>query len=236
MYVLIVDDSATMRRIVIDSLRSITGGETGVIEATTGEEALEIMRATPGVRLVLLDWHLSGMSGLEVISAMQADPELAKVPIVMVTAERGKQNVIAALRTGARNYIVKPFTQAVFRKKVGPFVEMAERRAPERPAGSLVGDLAQTSPLEVMQLISMTRKTGVLTFQAPAGVYSMYFKDGQIDHAEGGGRSGEEAVEAASDIDGGTFTFRTELPRHPTTIRRSTDMILLRALSRATAG
>ena len=236
MYVLIVDDSMTMRRIVIDSLRSITGGDTDEIETGTGEEALEILGTTPDVRLVLLDWHLPGMSGLEVVRAMQADPELTKVPAVMVTAEREKQNVIAALRAGARNYIVKPFTHAVFRKKVGPLLETASRKEPERPAGSLVGNLSQTSPLEVVQLISMTRKTGVLTFETPAGVYSIYFTDGQIDHAEGGGRTGEEVIETASDIEDGTFAFRTELPRHPTTVRRSTDMILLRALGRAGAG
>ena len=143
MHVLVVEDSLTMRRIIIDSLRSITRGGTDVIETDTGEEALEVLRATPDIGLLLLDWHMPGMTGLEVIMSMQADPELAKVPIVMVTVERGKENVIAALRAGARNYIVKPFTQAVFRKKVGPFVKAldeAPEEKPERPAGSLVGN------------------------------------------------------------------------------------------------
>ena len=232
MRVLVVDDSMTMRRIVIDSLRSIA--DAGVIEADSGEKALDILRATPGVGLVLLDWHLPGMSGLGVIEAAQAEPSLAAIPMVMVTSEREKQNVIAALRAGAKNYIVKPFTQAVFRRKVGPFLK-APRKGPARPAGSLVGNLSQTSPLEVVQLISMTKKTGVLTFESPGGVYSLFFKNGEIDHAEGGGLSGEEAIEAASAIDGGTFTFSTELPGHPTTVRRSTDVILLKSLARAAA-
>lgn len=231
MHVLVVEDSMTMRRVVVDSVRSITDAD--VIEADSGEEALEIMRATPDIRVVLLDWYLPGMSGLEVIEAAQAEPEIARIPIVMITSEREKQNVIVALRTGAENYIVKPFTQAIFRRKVGPLLEAPEKEQPEHPAGSLVGNLSQTSPLEVVQLISMTQKTGVLTFESPAGEYRLYFQEGQIDHAEGEGREGEDAIEAASKVDGGTFAFRTELPEHPTTVRRATDMILLTYLSRA---
>ena len=231
MQVLVVEDSMTMRRVVVDSVRSITDAD--VLEAASGEEALEIMRATPDIRLVLLDWYLPGMSGLDVIEAAQAEPEIARIPIVMITAEREKQNVIDALRTGADNYIVKPFTQAVFRRKVGPFLRPPEEEEPGRAAGSLVGNLSQTSPLEVVQLISMTRKTGVLTFESSAGEYRMYFRDGQIDHAEGEGREGEEAIEAASGIDGGTFAFRTKLPQHPTTVRRQTDVILIKHLKRA---
>ncbi len=230
MHVLVVEDSMTMRRVVVDSVRSITDAD--VIEASTGEEALEIMRATPDIRVVLLDWYLPGMSGLDVIEAAQAEPEIAQIPIVMITAEREKQNVIDALRTGADNYIVKPFTQAVFRRKVGPFLKPPEEERTGRAAGSLVGNLSQTSPLEVVQLISMTRKTGVLTFESAAGEYRLYFRDGQIDHAEGEGREGEEAIDAASGIDGGTFAFRTRLPEHPTTVRRQTDVILLKHMRR----
>ena len=237
MYVLVVDDSITMRRIIIDSLRPMAGGDIDVIEAGSGEEALEVMRATPGAGLVLLEWHLPGVSGLEVIEAAQADPELASVPMVMVTTEREKQNVITALRTGAKNYIVKPFKQAVFRKKVGPFLKAPDERKPERPAGSLAGNLSQTSPLEVVQLISMTRKTGVLRFESPEGAFALHFRDGQITHAEAApekGRvtTGEEAVSAAAAISDGSFTFLIEPTPHPVTVRRSTDVILLEQLSK----
>ena len=234
MRILLVDDSMTMRRIVIDSLRSITDAD--VIEVDSGEEALDVLRTTPDVGLVLLDWHLPGMSGLDVIRAGQADPDLADVPMVMVTAERDKENVIAALRAGAKNYIVKPFAQAVFRKKVGPFLE-ERRKESARPAGGLVGSLSQTSPLEVIQLISITNKTGTLRFQSPEGAYALHFEQGQIAHAEaapekGKVTTGEEAVSAATAISGGSFTFVADAAPHPVTVHRSTDMILLEQVSR----
>jgi two-component system chemotaxis response regulator CheY len=233
-HVLVVDDSMTMRRIVIDSLRSIADAD--VIEAGSAEEALEVLRATPDVRLVLLDWYLPGMSGLDMIRAAQAEPALADVPTIMITSEREKQNVIAALRTGAKNYIVKPFTQAVFKKKVGPFLG-ARELPPPRSAGGLAGSLSHTSPIEVVQLIFITKKTGVLRFQSPEGAYALHFQGGQIVHAEAAperGRvtTGEEAVSAATAITIGSCTFVADAAPHPVTERRSTDLILLDQVSR----
>jgi len=226
--VLVVDDSMTMRRIMIDALRSFA--EARVHEAASAEEALEFLRAS-GADLVLLDWHLPGMSGLDLIVKMQADARLARIPVVMVTSEREKANVIAALRAGARNYIVKPFTQPVFRKKVGPFLE-AGGRALEETRGRLVGNLAQTSPLEVVQLISMTRKTGVLEMEGSGGRFSLYFENGNLVHAEGGETSGEEAFAACAALSDGTFTFKAEAPAHPISVRRPTNVILLEQLSK----
>lgn len=230
MRVLIVDDSMIMRRVVIDTLRTFSDAE--VVEAATGEEALDVLVGPggPEIDLVLLDWYLPGISGLEVLDRMQADPALASVPVVMVTAERAKASVIAALRAGARNYIVKPFGREVFAKKVGPLLESKPAEAPA-PTGRLTGNLSQTSPLEVIQLISLTRKTGVLVFEGSGGRgrYSLFFKDGQLDHAEGEGFEGEQAVVAATGLSDGVFTFQTEAPEHPVTIRRSTDMVMLDA-------
>lgn len=225
MRVLVVDDSMIMRRVIIDALRSFSDAE--VVETGTGEEALAIMRDSP-VDLVLLDWYLPGMSGIDVLKRAQADAALARSPVVMVTSERGKPNVIAALRAGARNYIVKPFTQQVFHKKVAPFLEGRPRKA-RAPPGRLAGSLEQTSPLEVVQLISITKKTGVLEFASPRGRFRFFFKNGQLDHAEGEGLAGEEAVGAATALSEGRFIFRTELPAHRVTIRRATDMIMLEA-------
>ncbi len=237
MRILVVDDSMVMRRVIIDALRSFSDAE--VIESASAEEALDVMRsgAGPDLDLVLLDWYLPGMSGLDALRIMQADPALAKVPVVMVTSERGKANVIAALRTGAKNYIVKPFQNQIFRKKVGPFLQQ-KAEAPEDHAGnttgSLAGSLTQTSPLEVIQLISMTKKSGVLVFEGAGGrgKYSLYFNKGQIAHADGEGVEGEPAVLVASGLTDGQFTFRATAPDKTTqvvSIRRSTDMIMLDA-------
>ncbi|MHC4247586.1 MAG: response regulator [Planctomycetota bacterium] len=241
MRVLVVDDSMVMRRVVIDALRSFSDAE--VVESGSAEEALEVMRSGqgPGVDLVLLDWYLPGVSGLEALRLMQGDPRLAKIPVVMVTSERAKANVIAALRTGAKNYIVKPFQNQVFRKKVGPFLEKKEVAPADRAGsttGSLAGNLAQTSPLEVIQLISMTKKSGILVFEGAGGKgrFSLYFKSGQIAHAEGEGVTGEDAVLVASGLSDGQFTFQATAPEKTTqvvSIRRSTDMIMLDAFKQS---
>lgn len=226
--VLVVDDSLVMRRLVIDALRPL--GEQVIREASSAEEALEILRASD-VDLVLLDWHLPGMSGIDLLKKMQADPRCARIPVVMVTSEREKSNVIAALRAGAQNYIIKPFTQAIFRKKVGPLLE-ARPRQPEESRGRLVGNLAQTSPLEVVQLISMTRKTGVLEMEGSGGRFVLYFENGALVHAEGGGTSGEDAFAACTALTDGTFSFRAESVPHPVSVRRPTNVLLLEQLAR----
>ncbi len=238
MRVLIVDDSMIMRRVIIDALRSFSDAE--VVESGSAEEALEVMRSPEGagIDLVLLDWYLPGISGLEALRLMQSDPRLGKVPVVMVTSERAKANVIAALRTGAKNYIVKPFQNQVFRKKVGPFLKREAEEPASRTSGSLTGSLAQTSPLEVIQLISMTKKSGVLVFEGAGGrgKYSIYFKRGQISHAEGEGVTGEDAVLVASGLADGQFTFRATEPDKTTqivSVRRSTDMIMLDAFKQS---
>jgi len=244
MRVLIVDDSMIMRRVVMDALRSFSDAD--VVESGSAEEALDVMRSVdgPSIDLVLMDWYLPGMSGLEALRLMQGDPALAKVPVVMVTSERAKANVIAALRTGAKNYIVKPFQKQLFKKKVEPFLkekqeeEEAPPGLPGDTTGSLAGSLAQTSPLEVIQLISMTKKSGVLVFEGSGGrgKYSLYFKKGQIAHAEGEGVTGEDAVLVASGLTEGQFTFNATAPDRTTqivSIRRSTDMIMLDAFKQA---
>jgi hypothetical protein len=153
----------------------------------------------------------------------------------MVTQERKKQNVIAALRAGASNYIVKPFTKQVFGKKVGPLLEKRPTAEPE-PAGRLFGNLSDTRALEVVQLIAMTKKTGVLEFEAAGRRFRLFFMDGQVDHAEGEGLSGEEAFNAAAALEEGVFSFRTGLPEHAVTVRRPTNVIMLDALRQGASG
>ncbi len=234
MSVLVVADSMIMRKVVADALRSFSDAQP--VEAGTAEEAFAILRSNGGsdVALALLDWYLPKMSGLDMLKLMQADRRLSKVPVVMVTSESAKQKVIACLRAGASGYIVKPFTQQVFRKKVAPFLEAGAASPVESPGGKLAGSLEQTSPLEVIQLISVTRKTGMLELRGPNAVFRLYFKEGELDHADGGGRIGEKAVAGASALSRGQFTFQTEVPEHKITIRRATDMIMLQAFREAT--
>jgi two-component system chemotaxis response regulator CheY len=107
MKVLIVDDFATMRRIMKNILKQI--GFTNIIEADDGTTALEELKKT-SVDLIISDWNMPKMSGLELLKTVRKTDGLKDLPFLMVTAEAQKQNVIDAVQAGVSNYVVKPFT------------------------------------------------------------------------------------------------------------------------------
>jgi len=107
MKVLIVDDMLTMRRILRSVLQEI--GYTNVQEAKDGEEAFNTLKIG-GYGLVVADWNMPVMTGLELLKAIRADAELKTLPVLMVTAEAQKENIIEVVQAGVSGYIVKPFT------------------------------------------------------------------------------------------------------------------------------
>lgn len=113
--ILVVDDQGTMRRI----LRTLLGqvGFTRVEEAPDGAAALAKLRAER-YGLVISDWNMVPMSGLELLRAIRDDAELRRMPFIMVTAESKTDNVMAAKQAGADNYIVKPFNAATLKAKI----------------------------------------------------------------------------------------------------------------------
>ncbi len=115
MKVLVVDDMSTMRRIIKNVLRQI--GYTSVEEAADGKEALEKLKGG-GFGLVVSDWNMPVMSGIELLKAIRADAELKTLPVLMVTAEAQKENIIEAVQAGVSNYVVKPFTGDALREKL----------------------------------------------------------------------------------------------------------------------
>ena len=115
MKVLVVDDFATMRRIVRNILKQL--GFTNIVEADDGTTALEIMK-TDKVDLVLCDWNMPKVSGLDLLKQMKGDSDLMNIPFLMITAEAQKQNIIEAVKTGVSNYIVKPFTADTIAEKL----------------------------------------------------------------------------------------------------------------------
>jgi two-component system chemotaxis response regulator CheY len=115
MKVLVVDDFATMRRIVRNILKQL--GFTNIVEADDGTTALEIMK-TDKIDLVLCDWNMPKISGLDLLKQMKADSDLKSIPFLMITAEAQKQNIIEAVKTGVSNYIVKPFTADTIAEKL----------------------------------------------------------------------------------------------------------------------
>ncbi len=113
--VLIVDDYKTMLRILRNLLRQID--IRNVDEASDGGEALGKLRAG-SFGLVISDWNMAPMSGLELLHAMRADPVLRPTPFIMVTAESKTENVVAAMQAGVTGYIVKPFNAATLQDKI----------------------------------------------------------------------------------------------------------------------
>lgn len=115
MRILVVDDFQTMRRIVINLLRQL--GFTNVVEASDGMLALEKVR-DDNIDLVVSDWNMPNMSGMEFLRALRTDEKYKNLPFIMVTAEGKKENVIAAVQAGVNNYIVKPFNAATLKEKL----------------------------------------------------------------------------------------------------------------------
>jgi two-component system chemotaxis response regulator CheY len=115
MNVLIVDDYKTMLRIEENLLRQI--GFTNIEEANGGPTALEKLRQKK-FGLILSDWNMEPMTGLELLSTVRADPALKGIPFIMVTAEGKVENVVAAKSAGVNNYIVKPFNAVTLKQKI----------------------------------------------------------------------------------------------------------------------
>ncbi len=113
--VLVVDDFATMRRIVKGVLKQL--GFFEIVEAQDGREALEVLKKE-AVGLIVSDWNMPNMSGLDLLKAVRDDDRLRGIPFIMVTAEGMKDNVIEAVKSGVTNYIVKPFTPETFSEKI----------------------------------------------------------------------------------------------------------------------
>ena len=115
MSVLVVDDYSTMVRIIRNLLRQV--GFNNVDDASDGISALRRLREKK-YRLVISDWNMEPMTGYELLKEMRADPDLASMPFIMITAESKTENVIAAKKAGVSNYIVKPFNAATLKAKI----------------------------------------------------------------------------------------------------------------------
>jgi len=113
--ILVIDDSSTMRRILVNTLNRL--GYTDIVQAADGVEGWEAYRTHKDeIEAILTDWNMPNMDGLELVKKIRAVDQ--DTPIVMVTTEGGKKEVITALKAGVNNYIVKPFDPPTLRKKL----------------------------------------------------------------------------------------------------------------------
>ncbi len=117
---LVVDDFSTMRRIVKNLLNDL--GYANVTEADDGNTALPILQAG-GIDFLVTDWNMPGMPGLDLLKAVRSDPKLAKLPVLMLTAEAKREQIIEAAQAGVNGYVIKPFTAVTLKEKIDKILE-----------------------------------------------------------------------------------------------------------------
>ncbi|WP_027180440.1 chemotaxis response regulator CheY [Maridesulfovibrio bastinii] len=121
MKVLVVDDFATMRRIVKNILRQI--GFTNIVEADDGTTAWEMLNKDDGIQFIVSDWNMPQMTGIDLLRKVRASEEFSDLPFLMVTAEAQQENIIEAVQAKVSNYIVKPFTPDTLGQKINKIFE-----------------------------------------------------------------------------------------------------------------
>ncbi len=126
MKILIVDDFSTMRRIIKNLLRDL--GFTNTDEADDGQTALPKLEAG-GFDFLVTDWNMPGMQGIDLLKAVRADPNLKDLPVLMVTAESKREQIIEAAQAGVNGYVVKPFTAGTLKEKIDKIFERIETPA-----------------------------------------------------------------------------------------------------------
>lgn len=122
---LVVDDFSTMRRIVRNLLKEL--GYTNVDEAEDGVVAMQKLTAG-GIDFVVTDWNMPNMTGIELLRAIRGSSQLSHLPVLMITAEAKKENIVEAAQAGASGYIVKPFTAATLSEKLGKIFEKMDKK------------------------------------------------------------------------------------------------------------
>jgi two-component system chemotaxis response regulator CheY len=120
MKVLVVDDFSTMRRIVKNLLRDL--GFTNISEADDGSTALPMLKEG-SFDFVVTDWNMPGMQGIDLLKAIRADEKLSHIPVLLITAEAKKEQIVMAAQAGVNGYIVKPFTAATLNAKLDKIFE-----------------------------------------------------------------------------------------------------------------
>lgn len=123
---LVVDDSLTMRRIVVNTLKTI--GYAGMIEAADGKEAMAKL-LSEGADFLITDWNMPEMNGLELSRWVRSAPQLAAMPILMVTTRGNKEDVIEAMKARVNNYIVKPFTAQGLKEKIDAILKTVDLKS-----------------------------------------------------------------------------------------------------------
>lgn len=126
MKILIVDDFSTMRRIIKNLLRDL--GFKNIMEADDGTTALPLLQKG-SFDFLVTDWNMPGMQGIDLLIAIREDPDLSSLPVLMLTAESKREQIIEAAQAGVNGYVVKPFTAQTLKEKIDKIFERLEAAA-----------------------------------------------------------------------------------------------------------
>lgn len=178
MLILVIDDSQTIRRMIVRALNEM--GALHVVEADSTEKALSMLKfCNPDI--IITDWHMPGMSGLELVKELRSRPQYTNTPIIMSTSESAGENVVSALRAGVSNYIIKPFNQQQLNEKIKPFIKAAATASSMAlKSVSQSGTLGANELGNLVQYFMQSRKTGRCELQCSNCVGEIYFTDGRI--------------------------------------------------------
>ncbi|MCC5869768.1 MAG: chemotaxis response regulator CheY [Gammaproteobacteria bacterium] len=120
MKILIVDDFSTMRRIIKNLLREL--GFNNTVEADDGDSALPVLKAG-GIDFLITDWNMPNMPGIELLKHVRADPATRDLPVLMLTAEASREQIVQAAEAGVNGYVIKPFTAQTLEQKISKIFE-----------------------------------------------------------------------------------------------------------------
>jgi len=187
MRILLVDDSDLIRRLISAALRDF--GVSDIIEAESGETALAILNRETGIDLVITDWHMPGISGFELLTYLRSMPKYREIPVILSTSESDGASVVAALKAGATNYIIKPYGKQQLAEKILPLI-----RAKSDSQAAQSGTIGLDGLGAVLQFLMHSGRSGYCELQNDSESGCIYFNAGRIEGAQSTHHSGEEAL------------------------------------------
>ncbi len=231
MRILAVDDSRVARTV----LRKILGelGYTDVTEASDGEVALNLLRMGR-FDLVISDWNMPALDGLELVRAMRGSDALADVPVLMVSSEAYTQRIVEVMNAGAYGYIRKPFLASDLRAKIVEVLKKSELREKVDilDSSALAGQLDEIGLPELIQFLTTCRMNGRLAIKTAGGDGAVEVRDGELRAARFGSLQGEDAVFEIARNGAGSFRFLPGNDDITTTIEAPTISVLIEAMKR----
>jgi len=231
MRILAVDDSKVARTV----LRRILGelGYTDVSEASDGEVAFNLLRVGR-FDLVITDWNMPGLDGLELVLAMRDNRALSDIPVLMVSSEAYTQRIVDVMNAGAHGYIRKPFQAPDLRAKIVEVLKKRELREKSEilDSSALAGQLEEIGFPELVQFLSTCGMTGRLVIETSDGEGFVDVRDGELLSARFGGQRGESAIYAIARRGAGKFRFLQGREPESPTIDATTTTVVIEAMRR----